>query len=469
GSSLFGARKKIASSFARLSIRIRLSLGVSLAVGVGLFAIGTLAVQNQKEQLRLQTDLLGKTIVQNLVDIVRDNLLLKSIPVIHEIVFNVKNRKLPGMDALAVVDRTGMTVAHSSIDSIGHAAPQRIWQAILSTDSPGVYETETHFVYIEPIYLQRKDKRGQEKVFLGAGVMSFSKELVFAGIAETKQTVLLLSVLVGILAFPLVLLLAGKFLQIGLVLTEAARLMSFSKSQGRFMISQKDVVGTLTKELDLMIRQIHQKRVMEKFVSRATVQMVAEGKATASDGTRKVVAVLFSDVRNFTSLSENLWPEETVEILNQYLDVQTQMVHRHHGFVDKFMGDGLMSIFPGDHMAHDAVATAVAIQQAIAELNERRKKRRETAFSVGIGIAVGPVVLGSIGTRERSDYTAIGDTVNLASRLCNAAGSDEIFVSESVIVGLNGNAKFLFKPKIEMILKGKRNPVFAHHVEYSLA
>jgi adenylate cyclase len=174
-----------------------------------------------------------------------------------------------------------------------------------------------------------------------------------------------------------------------------------------------------------------------------------------------VVTALFTDIRNFTAVTETKWPEEIVDTLNHYLDVQTKVIHEHHGVVDKFIGDGVMSIFSGTDMAQNAVKAAIEIQQRVTELNKKRRKDGEIVLEVGIGIATGVAVLGSIGSRDRMDYTAIGDTINLAARLCGVAEPAQILVTDTVVSRLNGEfnainiGKMTFKGKHEKIQVGK--------------
>lgn len=452
--------------FLRLKIRFKLSLIVGVALTVVVFIISVITVQRQENQLKVQTDILGRNIVQNLADVARENLLLGSSAIVQEHVVNIVRRQIPGVEMLAVVDRNRKIVAHSVVDSVNRSLSEEAWEEVATGDSLTKLETEDFLQYVEPIFVRKVDVRGESKILVGVAWIGFSKEVLLAPIEEMKRTIIIISSIVTVAAIVIVFLLAGKIVQIIVALSEAARLVGLGHLQVKVDTRIKDELGVLASEFNLMVRQIREKTEMEKFVSRAIVEMLAEGKEATLGGTRRVITIMFTDIRNFTSMSETLWPEEVVELLNTYLDVQTKTIQEHRGVVDKFLGDGIMALFAGKDMAENAVAAAIEIQRRIAQLNLERQRRNEINLAVGIGITTGRAVLGSIGSRERMDYTVIGDTVNLASRLCGAAAANEILVIEDVVARLNG--KFNVSSATSISVKGKKDLVRVYQVQYLL-
>jgi class 3 adenylate cyclase len=145
------------------------------------------------------------------------------------------------------------------------------------------------------------------------------------------------------------------------------------------------------------------------------------GMASTLGGQRREVTVLFSDLKGFTTLSEQLPPEQVVSMLNEYFTEMVRIVFKHDGMIGKFIGDAVMAIYGapdprGDH-AQAAVATALEMREALAQLNLRRKARGEEVLEFGIGLHSGEVIAGNIGSLQQFEYTVIGDTVNTASRL----------------------------------------------------
>ena len=218
------------------------------------------------------------------------------------------------------------------------------------------------------------------------------------------------------------------------------------------------------------------KRLVQEELARATYrrfmpphvvdEIFANPSALILGGTTCCVTALFSDIRGFTSMAENLTPEIVVQILNEYFADMTPIVFEYHGLLDKFMGDGLMALFgvplPTEDAASNAVAAAIAMQRRMVMVNRDLRDLGLSEITIGIGINTGDVTVGYIGSRERTDYTAIGDTVNLAARLEKQAGAGQIIISRFTVEAI-GN-KFPLRPCDQIRIKGKQEPVQIYEV-----
>lgn len=159
-------------------------------------------------------------------------------------------------------------------------------------------------------------------------------------------------------------------------------------------------------------------------------------------GANQTITVLFADIRGFTSLSERENPERVVKLLNRYFSAMTEIIFAHRGTLDKYIGDGLMALFGAPNASPDdarnAVKAAVAMQRRIIALNGELVAEQLSPVTVGIGLHTGVATIGYIGSDKRSEYTAIGDTVNLAARLESNARGGQILISEATAQAVNG-------------------------------
>jgi adenylate cyclase len=198
---------------------------------------------------------------------------------------------------------------------------------------------------------------------------------------------------------------------------------------------------------------------LKRYISTRT-QRIAEAYSVTGvlpAPQRRRVCVMFSDVRGFTMLSRSMPMEELFDLLSGLLGIQVDIVHLHGGYIDKFGGDGMMAVFDGENMAADACRCALRIMQEVRAWQRPEPGRR---LPVGIGLAEGEVMIGNIGSLEHLDYSAIGETVNLAARLCGHARAGRIMVSASVHESAGGQDPSLtFEAGIDVSIKGFDEPV----------
>lgn len=209
--------------------------------------------------------------------------------------------------------------------------------------------------------------------------------------------------------------------------------------------------------------------VFKQYVAPQVVDKISKDKdfELVIGGENRHIAVLFVDIRGFTTMSESLKPEEVVEILNEYLGLTTQAIFDHGGTLDKFVGDATMAVFNApfdlDDYIYRAVATAWAMQAGADRIAEKFQKRYGKSVSFGIGVNCGNAVVGNIGCDFRMDYTAIGDTVNTAARLESNARPGQILISKDVYEAVKDRVDVT--PIGEIPLKGKSNGVFVYQVD----
>jgi adenylate cyclase len=198
----------------------------------------------------------------------------------------------------------------------------------------------------------------------------------------------------------------------------------------------------------------------EHYVAPAVVDgLLADPKRIMLGGERQVLTVLFADIHGFTKLSEGLLPEQLVEVLNGYLSLAYQAVLRYEGTLDKFLGDGMMAIFnaplPQSDHAWRAARAALTLQRVVAAYVLKLPQAQRLSFR--IGLHTGDAVVGNIGAHELMNYTAIGDTVNIAKRLQESAENSQILISQSTYSLIED--KVVVRPREQMTVRGREAPV----------
>jgi len=184
------------------------------------------------------------------------------------------------------------------------------------------------------------------------------------------------------------------------------------------------------------------------------------------EGERRNVTVLFADLQGFTTLSEKMDPERVYDLLDQCMHGFADEIHRYEGTIDKFIGDGVMALF-GAPLAHEndperAVRAALGMLEFLRTFNRKLEREHGISLHVRIGLNAGPVIAGTVGSDLRMQYTVIGDTVNLASRLEEQATPDSILVSESVRSATAPLVDYL--PRGSITVKGRETPVETYEV-----
>ncbi|MDR2371034.1 MAG: hypothetical protein LBD71_06110 [Treponema sp.] len=202
--------------------------------------------------------------------------------------------------------------------------------------------------------------------------------------------------------------------------------------------------------------------VMNPFVPKEFLDIIGKekvGDLRLSDHAEREMTIFFSDIRDFTSLLEKLTPEQSFKFINSYLTRIVPVIEAHGGFVDKYIGDAIMALFPQKDGPDKAVQSAIEIQKKLVEYNDQRKKYNYRPISMGIGIHTGKVMLGVVGVYTRMQNTVFSDSVNLASRVetLTKAFNISVAISEQTFQKLedSGSYKYRFLGKVRV--KGKKD------------
>ncbi len=259
-------------------------------------------------------------------------------------------------------------------------------------------------------------------------------------------------------------------------LLHASRQVGSGDLNAHVDVYANDEIGQLTQGFNHMVSELRQREfVREMFgrmVSRDVSEAVLRGEV-AIGGEEREVAVLFTDVRDFTSLSEKHSPDEVISLLNQFFAIITEAMRKHHGVINHFGGDSILAVFgapierPVVESLRQAICTALEIRRGVVEVNAQRIANNQVPLRFGVGINSGTVIAGNVGTKDRFHYTVIGDVVNVAARLQGLSRQfphTPLLVPGSSVRQLEDDNTFEFWHLGEFRLKGKEKPVSTYAV-----
>ncbi len=422
-------------SLPRIPIRVKLSIAITFIIWLTVLALSFIVLARQKEQLYLQTLKTGQVSLNYFVsdasvallndDIVRLNRMIKEATSVEGLLYAI------------VVNREQVIKAHTDTSKIETAFEPFPHAGKAKKDGNVTYfdyrlPSGSHVLNLfRPVTFKDKE--------LGTIHVGVSLDFIEKMIRKETISILVLSLFIVLLGISIAILLGISFSRPISKLVLATKEIGKGNLHYRIDMMRKDEFGDLATAFNFMAQELVKKLLIQKSFGRYVSQEVLDMILSHPDeswlkGTRSEASILFTDVRGFTAFSETRDPEKVVEALNEYFDIVTQCILNHGGYIDKFIGDAVLSVFgvPVPHTDHAerAIRAAVAMQ---AELKEKAGRNGNPLLSeIGIGINSGVVVSGSLGSQVKMEYTVIGDSVNLASRLNGLAHSGEIMISKSI-------------------------------------
>jgi len=314
-----------------------------------------------------------------------------------------------------------------------------------------------------------RDRAGK---IIGAVVVASSVNWVESRLWPIAESALLALLLAAGITIPVVFFISRRVSKPLKELHTAVEAIGNGIFDTRLEVSSRDEFGSVAKAVNAMAAGLGErdrvKTAFARYVSHQVMDSILDSKVDNLRGDRRRITVLFCDIRGFTTISEKLPPEKVVQLLNEYFEKMVEVVFRNKGTLDKFIGDGMMVIFGApeddDYQEMNALKAAMEMQRELFSVAEKWKPEGLN-LRIGIGINSGPAIVGNIGSSRRMEYTAIGDTVNLASRLESATKElgVGILISEYTHNALRGS--FQFKNMGAVQVKGRVDPVLAYSVE----
>jgi class 3 adenylate cyclase len=237
-------------------------------------------------------------------------------------------------------------------------------------------------------------------------------------------------------------------------------------------LKHHDEIAVLCHSFEEMVKGLQEKEkvkaVLNKVVSREIAQEILKGSIHLG-GEEKIVTVLFADIRDFTKLTQNMKPQDVIELLNTGMTKISHIIDKNGGVIDKYVGDEAMALFGApifrENAALQAIRSGIEMVDALRQWNPERESRGRPAIEMGIGIHTGAMLAGNMGAENRLNYTVIGSNVNLAARLCSAAKRMEILISKDTLEEPFVKEAIIYEEIPAMTFKGFDEPVQVFRVQ----
>jgi class 3 adenylate cyclase len=449
----------------RLPLKIKFSLLITSLVFLSVALVAFFLLQQQQRGLAEEMTKRGLTMAENLAAGAKSSLLTNDHLNLNVLVKDAMRD--PDAAYVVIASPDGEILAHSDVSAIGRQVERPAGLAPAGNRlAINTYAAPTGgkiFDFAVPLTFTQ--------VPLGALYLGFSDGSIAANLRNARNQTLVITVIMVVLGVAGAVGLATVLSRPIFRLVVGTRSIAEGDFNVTLPVTSRDEIGDLTRSFNEMARALREKemikRAFTRYVAREVVDEILKNpERLVLSGQRREVTVLFCDVRGFTPVAERLDPEAVVLLLNEFYNLMIETTFKHDGTLDKFLGDGVMCIFGApiarpDH-AMQAVRTALDMQAGIAELSARFTREGRPPIAVGIGVSAGEVVAGTVGSEDRMEYTAIGDSVNVAARLESIAKPGQVLISQRTFEMVDDRVQAKARGAIKV--KGKEDEVEVYEV-----
>lgn len=462
----------------RMPLSYKLSFLITVVIVSCMLLLGTILIQQQSRQLEAQISELGGTLARLMAKSAREPLLAEDKLALDSIASSFSNSSSVVGTAIATIDGTLITQAGALFEEKNPLTSKDVSRIIRNTAGTHIWNwtplsgtrAETVMSFIQPVSFQ--------DVTAGYAMVTFSQAGMTASLREAIQTIVGATVLIITLGVAMSFALGRRITQPIDQLVNASHAIGKGEYTFRFKECRKDELGLLMEAFNEMAEGMLEKSQVKSALSRYVSPSVAREILSNLDdvglsGKRVEGTVVFADIKGFTQISETIRPEDLVSILNRYFTLVTRACEINQGMVDKYMGDGVMLVFGApepdkDHAFH-AITCALLIQRLVEQENRVRLEKNLFPVQFRIGVNTGSMLAGNMGSRNRMEYTVVGDTVNLASRLCGITNANEIVISREMYERDDVRHRVMAGEYQSIHLRGISQPVSTYRVEQLVA
>ncbi len=455
----------------RVPIALKLAFAFAFLIASGMIVLGILVGTNQTSLLEQQMNSHGATQVQQLAESAREPLLANDNLNLELLTHNLTLSE-GIMGAAVYSEEMKLAAREGAVPALGQSSTG----ALALDDNISVYRWELPKDGIDQALISYLSPITFRDITVGYALITFDYSLLSYAKYETIATVVSTIFLMLLLTVGVSYYLGQRFSRPINKLVEVCEAYSNGHYEFRVHENRNDEIGMLMESLNSMGEGLLRKEQVEQVFSRYVSPQVArraiedfEHSDHLELGGRHVTAsVLFADIVGFTSISENMSPQEISSLLNLYFSNIARAVHFCHGHIDKYMGDCAMIVFgvPEEHEEHAfySLSCAWMILELVRQMNQLRNSRGLTTVEFRIGVNSGTMLAGNMGSADRMEYTVVGDSVNLASRLSHAGVPGQVIVTGEMLdqPDLVGRIVTTHRGKIK--LRGKKEQISIFHI-----
>jgi adenylate cyclase len=455
----------------RVSIAWKWSLAIAAITVIGMSALGAVVIRYQEEVFGEQIERLGTTVALQLAESAQEPLLAEDRLLLGLLASNVV--RLEGILGSVILAADGTVVAQEGVDPLPSLPAAETQTGALLGDTPAAHRWQLQI-----------DNDGQPVTLVSApmvfnGLLAGHVLLVFDHLLERQAQQRSLWVIIAttmmMVGFAAVasIYLGRRIVQPIQLLTDASRAFGEGQLNYRIQEQRQDEIGDLITTLNQMADGLLEKRQVEAALSRYVSDSVAreilrEIGSIDLDGRHASGSVVFADISGFSQLSEGLEPRQVGDLLNYYLGIVDRAAKFYRGTTDKFIGDCAMLVFgiPEEDPEHvlNALGCATLVRSCVERMLAERVSQGEEVAEFHIGVNAGEMLAGNLGSLERMQFTVVGDTVNIAERLCSIAARGEIVVSDAVARAAGVAELFELEAMEQIKLRGRRKPMTVFRV-----
>jgi len=455
----------------QLSIAHKLALRIALLILVAMGLLGIVVADYQEKLVRQQLAEMGNILISQFSESVRDPILSKDSLGMELSVANFINSTT--VQGATIFDEDGKVihfdglVAVKTLSAKTRVQLRKNGRQAIKWETKSTPASETMYVtsWLSPVRFQ--------KLTIGYVALTLDRSegerlLADSVNAIVKTTFMMIAVLLIVS-----LVMSNSLAKPVYRLVDGLKAIVDGRLDYRIREKRNDEIGFLMETFNSMAEGLQKKAQVENVFSRFVSTNVAKRILSDMDnlelGGRHVYgSVLFADIAGFTAMSEKMEPAQVIELLNEYFSFISRASEMCHGSIDKYMGDCAMVTFgvPDVDELHSfhAIQCCVLIQRVVKILNHQRTKKGSVSVEFRVGINSGEMLAGYMGSPERMQYTVIGDSVNLASRLCTAASRGQILITEEMYSLPQVRDRIVAKRHGTIRLKGKSQPVNTYQV-----